>query len=231
MEEAAPAGTNKVYYDGCPGCAMDRRKESRAGVPYKELLFVAAATFASGTYVRPRTTLRLSPPTPPDDADGVVVLLLPALICSAPSICLLSMNGFHPNPDSDSCLASMWLVLFYCYYCLVPFGLFPYLSLLLFCLFVLSSDDSSETFVLTCCSTTHPLLLLLLLSLFCSSANHVPVPLPLLHGKPACLPAILSLALKSSVHFLSFYLARDFPSLFFLLIYSGDQTDKGPARR
>lgn len=48
MEEAAPAGTsNKVYYDGCPGCAMDRRKESRAGVPYKELLFVAAATFAS----------------------------------------------------------------------------------------------------------------------------------------------------------------------------------------
>lgn len=185
MEEAAPAGTNKVYYDGCPGCAMDRRKESRAGVPYKELLFVAAATFASGTYVRPRTTLRLSPPTPPDDADGVVVLLLPALICSAPSICLLSMNGFHPNPDSDSCLASMWLVLFYCCYCLVPFGLFPYLSLLLFCLFVLSSDDSSETFVLTCCSTTHPLLLLLL-SLFCSSANHVPVPLPLLHGKPAC---------------------------------------------
>ncbi|XP_025807517.1 protein ZINC INDUCED FACILITATOR-LIKE 1-like isoform X2 [Panicum hallii] len=37
----------KVYYDGCPGCAMDRRKESREGVPYKELLFVGTTTFAS----------------------------------------------------------------------------------------------------------------------------------------------------------------------------------------
>ncbi|WVZ54620.1 hypothetical protein U9M48_005388 [Paspalum notatum var. saurae] len=45
--EPAATGSNKVYYDGCPGCAMDRRKEAHAGVPYKELLFVATTTFAS----------------------------------------------------------------------------------------------------------------------------------------------------------------------------------------
>ncbi|CAD6258413.1 unnamed protein product [Miscanthus lutarioriparius] len=42
-----PAPAAKVYYDGCPGCAMDRKKETHAGVPYKELLFVATTTFAS----------------------------------------------------------------------------------------------------------------------------------------------------------------------------------------
>ena len=43
-----PSPPAKVYYDGCPGCAMDSKKESRKGVPYKELLFVAITTFASG---------------------------------------------------------------------------------------------------------------------------------------------------------------------------------------
>ncbi|KAG2555678.1 hypothetical protein PVAP13_8NG035802 [Panicum virgatum] len=42
-----PSPPAKVYYDGCPGCAMDSKKESRKGVPYKELLFVAITTFAS----------------------------------------------------------------------------------------------------------------------------------------------------------------------------------------
>lgn len=46
---SAPA---KVYYEGCPGCAMDRKKETRKGVPYKELLFVGITTFASGTCTR-----------------------------------------------------------------------------------------------------------------------------------------------------------------------------------
>jgi hypothetical protein len=46
---AAAAPPAKVYYDGCPGCAMDRKKESRRGIPYKELLFVAILTLASGT--------------------------------------------------------------------------------------------------------------------------------------------------------------------------------------
>lgn len=146
------------------------------------------------------------------------------------------MNGFHPNPDSDSCLASMWLVLFYCCYTVLfhsDYFLISRFFFLFVCLFVLSSDDSSETFVLTCCSTTHPLLLLLLLLSF-FAALPITSLFPFLYfmvSLPVCLPAILSVALKSSVHFLSFYLARDFPSLFFLLIYSGDQTDKGPARR
>ncbi|KAG2559876.1 hypothetical protein PVAP13_8KG026551 [Panicum virgatum] len=42
-----PPPPAKVYYDGCPGCAMDSKKDSRQGVPYKELLFVGATTFAS----------------------------------------------------------------------------------------------------------------------------------------------------------------------------------------
>ncbi|KAG8089160.1 hypothetical protein GUJ93_ZPchr0011g26914 [Zizania palustris] len=37
----------KVYHDGCPGCAMERRKEDNKGIPYKELLFVAITTLAS----------------------------------------------------------------------------------------------------------------------------------------------------------------------------------------
>ncbi|PUZ43593.1 hypothetical protein GQ55_8G021400 [Panicum hallii var. hallii] len=49
MGEQPPlqSAPEKVYYDGCPGCAMDRRKEIREGVPYKELLFVGTTTFAS----------------------------------------------------------------------------------------------------------------------------------------------------------------------------------------
>ena len=35
------------HHEGCPGCAMDRRKESLRGrIPYKELFFVAATTLA-----------------------------------------------------------------------------------------------------------------------------------------------------------------------------------------
>ena len=49
-----PSPPAKVYYDGCPGCAMDSKKESRKGVPYKELLFVAITTFASGRCITHR---------------------------------------------------------------------------------------------------------------------------------------------------------------------------------
>ena len=37
----------KTYHDGCPGCAMDRRKESSTGIPYRELSFVGITTFVS----------------------------------------------------------------------------------------------------------------------------------------------------------------------------------------
>ncbi|KAG8089161.1 hypothetical protein GUJ93_ZPchr0011g27117 [Zizania palustris] len=53
-EEAPPSplpAARPVFYDGCPGCAMDRKKESNQGVPYKELLFVGITTVAS--YTRP----------------------------------------------------------------------------------------------------------------------------------------------------------------------------------
>uniref|UniRef100_A0A453KBW1 Major facilitator superfamily (MFS) profile domain-containing protein n=1 Tax=Aegilops tauschii subsp. strangulata TaxID=200361 RepID=A0A453KBW1_AEGTS len=44
---APAAAAAKVYYEGCPGCAMERRKESSTGTPYKELFFVGITTFAS----------------------------------------------------------------------------------------------------------------------------------------------------------------------------------------
>uniref|UniRef100_A0A0E0MJB6 Uncharacterized protein n=1 Tax=Oryza punctata TaxID=4537 RepID=A0A0E0MJB6_ORYPU len=37
----------KVYYEGCPGCAIEQRKEEHKGIPYKEFLFVAITTLAS----------------------------------------------------------------------------------------------------------------------------------------------------------------------------------------
>nr|CBX25426.1 hypothetical_protein [Oryza glaberrima] len=43
---AEPPAT-KVYHDGCPGCAMEQRKEEHKGIPYKEFLFVAITTLAS----------------------------------------------------------------------------------------------------------------------------------------------------------------------------------------
>uniref|UniRef100_A0A0E0IXV7 Major facilitator superfamily (MFS) profile domain-containing protein n=1 Tax=Oryza nivara TaxID=4536 RepID=A0A0E0IXV7_ORYNI len=43
---AEPPAT-KVYHDGCPGCAMERRKEEHKGIPYREFLFVAITTLAS----------------------------------------------------------------------------------------------------------------------------------------------------------------------------------------
>jgi hypothetical protein len=37
----------KTYHDGCPGCAIERRKESSTGIPYRELSFVGITTFVS----------------------------------------------------------------------------------------------------------------------------------------------------------------------------------------
>ncbi|CAL4995742.1 unnamed protein product [Urochloa decumbens] len=47
VEPPQPPAPAKVYYDGCPGCAMDRKMETRKGVPYKELIFVGIISFAS----------------------------------------------------------------------------------------------------------------------------------------------------------------------------------------
>ncbi|EEC68817.1 hypothetical protein OsI_37381 [Oryza sativa Indica Group] len=36
-----------VFYDGCPGCAMELKLESSQGIPYKEFFFVGITTIAS----------------------------------------------------------------------------------------------------------------------------------------------------------------------------------------
>ncbi|KAL6595634.1 hypothetical protein ACP70R_047974 [Stipagrostis hirtigluma subsp. patula] len=47
-EESPPSPpATMLYVDGCPGCAMERKKESNKGIPYKELFFVAVTTIAS----------------------------------------------------------------------------------------------------------------------------------------------------------------------------------------
>jgi hypothetical protein len=49
-DEASPTTPPApLYLDGCPGCAMERKKASSKGIPYKELFFVAVTTIASGT--------------------------------------------------------------------------------------------------------------------------------------------------------------------------------------
>nr|CBX25238.1 hypothetical_protein [Oryza brachyantha] len=47
MAEPEPPPAAKVYHDGCPGCAIEQRKEEHRGIPYKEFLFVAITTLAS----------------------------------------------------------------------------------------------------------------------------------------------------------------------------------------
>ncbi|BAT15760.1 Os12g0132500 [Oryza sativa Japonica Group] len=48
-EEAPPSSPvmRAVFYDGCPGCAMERKLESSQGIPYKEFFFVGITTIAS----------------------------------------------------------------------------------------------------------------------------------------------------------------------------------------
>ncbi|KAM0832066.1 hypothetical protein ACQ4PT_065125 [Festuca glaucescens] len=41
-EDEAP-----VYYEGCPGCAMERKVENSTGIPYKEFVFVGVTSLAS----------------------------------------------------------------------------------------------------------------------------------------------------------------------------------------
>ncbi|KMZ71591.1 Major facilitator superfamily antiporter, putative, expressed [Zostera marina] len=37
----------KVYYEGCPGCVMDKRKDTYPGLPYKEFFYVWIVTLSS----------------------------------------------------------------------------------------------------------------------------------------------------------------------------------------
>ncbi|EMS64098.1 hypothetical protein TRIUR3_12254 [Triticum urartu] len=44
----SPSPPETVYYEGCPGCAMERKKENNTGTPYKEFFYVGVTTLASG---------------------------------------------------------------------------------------------------------------------------------------------------------------------------------------
>ena len=51
-EEAPLPEPARVFYAGCPGCAMERKIENNTGIPYKELVFVGVTSLASGTYIQ-----------------------------------------------------------------------------------------------------------------------------------------------------------------------------------
>ncbi|GJN07073.1 hypothetical protein PR202_ga24865 [Eleusine coracana subsp. coracana] len=48
LEKASTAG-GVVYFDGCPGCAVDRRKAENPGIPYGNFLYVWIVTLCTGT--------------------------------------------------------------------------------------------------------------------------------------------------------------------------------------
>ena len=54
----SPSPPETVYYEGCPGCAMERKKENSTGTPYKEFFYVGVTTLASGT-LHSRSTLSI----------------------------------------------------------------------------------------------------------------------------------------------------------------------------
>ncbi|XP_019706173.1 protein ZINC INDUCED FACILITATOR-LIKE 1 isoform X3 [Elaeis guineensis] len=46
-ENRAPLLERMMYYESCPGCKMERRKEERRGIPYKEFLYVWIVTLCT----------------------------------------------------------------------------------------------------------------------------------------------------------------------------------------
>lgn len=47
MAEAAPL-LEKVYFENCPGCKQDKKKDFNPGIPYKEFAFVWLVTLCTG---------------------------------------------------------------------------------------------------------------------------------------------------------------------------------------
>ena len=51
-EAAAPLLEEKVvYHEGCPGCAVDRRKALNPGIPYKQFFHIWIIILASCTSI------------------------------------------------------------------------------------------------------------------------------------------------------------------------------------
>lgn len=47
-ENGAPLLERMMYYESCPGCKLERRKEERRGIPYKEFLYAWIVTLCTG---------------------------------------------------------------------------------------------------------------------------------------------------------------------------------------
>ncbi|RWW39216.1 hypothetical protein BHE74_00055473 [Ensete ventricosum] len=56
-ESTEPLLKRKVYFDGCPGCKQDRRKEASSGIPYKEFFYVWIITLCTDRFHRARFTI------------------------------------------------------------------------------------------------------------------------------------------------------------------------------
>ncbi|GJM88078.1 hypothetical protein PR202_ga04102 [Eleusine coracana subsp. coracana] len=55
LEKKAATGGGAVYLvDGCPGCAVDRRKAANPGIPYGNFLYVWIVTLCTGNLICPR---------------------------------------------------------------------------------------------------------------------------------------------------------------------------------
>ncbi|GJN41439.1 hypothetical protein PR202_gn00814 [Eleusine coracana subsp. coracana] len=80
---AASAPAAKVYYEGCPGCAMERKKESNKGVPYKELLLVGVintrSRYETCMLLKEKKTLGFMPGFSVSTAWGLGVIIGPAI--------------------------------------------------------------------------------------------------------------------------------------------------------
>ncbi|KAK1319895.1 hypothetical protein QJS10_CPB04g01709 [Acorus calamus] len=47
MGDSREAWLKKVYYEKCPGCKLEQRKEAHLGLPFKELFYVWLVTLGT----------------------------------------------------------------------------------------------------------------------------------------------------------------------------------------
>lgn len=73
--EASEEGGGGAYYyvDGCPGCAVDRYKAARPGIPYANFIYVWVVTLCTGN--RHAMPFPSAVPSPPKGRIGSVLPL------------------------------------------------------------------------------------------------------------------------------------------------------------
>jgi hypothetical protein len=57
--ETKAGGAPRNYVEGCPGCAVDRRKAADTGIPYGSLIYVWVVVLCTGQY---SSSITSSPP-------------------------------------------------------------------------------------------------------------------------------------------------------------------------